>query len=156
VTDALSTPLVGLLSDASFLPAAIIARFGRRKSWHMLGTACVTLSFPFIFNACFTCKLSTSEWWRMAWFLPPIMLFQFGWASCQISHLALIPELTRDEGKRMSMNSFRYGFTVLANLSVFGLLYYLLNGDSDSDRNGVGGGIDPSDLTTFRVGQGIF
>lgn len=37
VTDAISTPLVGLLSDASHLPG-FMQRFGRRKAWHIIGT----------------------------------------------------------------------------------------------------------------------
>ncbi|KAL3083393.1 hypothetical protein niasHS_011195 [Heterodera schachtii] len=36
VTDAVSTPLVGMLSDLSLLPG-ILRRFGRRKSWHIIG-----------------------------------------------------------------------------------------------------------------------
>lgn len=36
VTDALSTPLVGLLSDASILPK-FLEKYGRRKAWHIIG-----------------------------------------------------------------------------------------------------------------------
>ncbi|KAH7693453.1 Protein F16H11.1, partial [Aphelenchoides avenae] len=99
VTDAISTPLVGLLSDASHLPS-FMQRFGRRKAWHMIGkslvcinrlaatsgTSCVTLSFPFIFGKCRLCPESGSEWLDVAYFTPFIMAFQFGWASVQVSH----------------------------------------------------------------------
>ncbi|KAI1721777.1 MFS/sugar transport protein [Ditylenchus destructor] len=145
VTDALSTPLVGLLSDASFLPSKVTQRLGRRKSWHVIGTICVTISFPFIFGKCLLCHKTASEWWKMTWFIPFIMMFQFGWACVQISHLSMIPELSRSEAKRMSMNSFRYGFTVVANLAIFGCLYLLLNGSA-----GMSTVIGPHDLHTFR------
>uniref|UniRef100_A0A915DAL7 Uncharacterized protein n=1 Tax=Ditylenchus dipsaci TaxID=166011 RepID=A0A915DAL7_9BILA len=108
VTDGLSTPLVGLLSDTSFLPNWIIQKLGKRKAWHVIGTFCVTLSFPFIFGKCFWCHKDTSDWYKIAWYIPFIMLFQFGWACVQISHLSLIPELSKSDSKRMSMNSFRY------------------------------------------------
>lgn len=40
------TPVAGILCDKT------VCKYGRRKSWHLLGTACVTISFPFIFNQC--------------------------------------------------------------------------------------------------------
>ncbi|KHN72867.1 Major facilitator superfamily domain-containing protein 12 [Toxocara canis] len=154
VTDAISTPCVGMASDGSLMPSFLL-RFGRRISWHAIGTICVSISFPFIFNSCFACSSTTSEGWRLVWFIPFIMLFQFGWAAVQISHLALIPELSGDKKCRSMMGSIRYSFTVVANLGVFGLLAVFLNtGD-------VTGGISSDDLAHFRnsalivVGVGI-
>ena len=141
VTDALCTPLVGMLSDHSLLPG-FLARFGRRKSWHIIGTACVSFSFPLIFSGCLLCQ--ELHWLRMIWFIPPIAVFQFGWAAVQISHLAMIPELTNSEHTRMSMTSFRYGFTVIANLIVFGMLTMFLTID------GQGHQIGPKNLSSFR------
>lgn len=77
------------------------------------GTICVTASFPFIFNKCLVWdKNRSTEWWSewlmLAWFVPFIMVFQFGWAAVQISHLALIPELSKVDSSRTTMNSLRY------------------------------------------------
>ncbi|KAL3083392.1 hypothetical protein niasHS_011194 [Heterodera schachtii] len=72
------------------------------------------------------------------------MLFQFGWAAVQISHLAMIPELSNSEHSRMSMTSYRYGFTVAANLFVFACLFLFLAQDKDTSK------IKPSDLANFR------
>ena len=33
-------------------------RYGRRKSWHLVGTICVLTSFPFLFMACLGCAQS--------------------------------------------------------------------------------------------------
>ncbi|GMT07700.1 hypothetical protein PENTCL1PPCAC_29874 [Pristionchus entomophagus] len=145
VVDALSTPIIGIASDSSALPK-FFTRIGRRVSWHLIGTILVTLSFPFIFNACILCDETTNEWWRVAWYIPFISLFQFGWASVQISHLALIPDLSHVDSSRRTMNSLRYGGTVLANLAVFGLLLYLLGNCSSS-----GSMIDAHDLGHFRL-----
>lgn len=154
VTDAVCTPFVGMASDASLLPSCM-QRFGRRISWHAIGTFFVTISFPFIFNKCLLCRDGGSEWWEFAWFVPFIMLFQFGWAAVQISHLALIPELSQNDSCRTTLNSLRYSFTVLANLAVFAVLAAFLNSDDS------GGGVTPSDRTHFAssawivVGAGL-
>ncbi|KAJ1364417.1 hypothetical protein KIN20_024510 [Parelaphostrongylus tenuis] len=111
----------------------------------MIGTAFVSLSFPFIFNRCFVCSDSGSDWYKLVWFTPFIMLFQFGWASVQISHLALLPELSSIDSSRTTMNSLRYASTVIANLSIFGVLAWFLS------QNGGHGEIGPYDLTNFRT-----
>ncbi|CAL2049957.1 unnamed protein product [Caenorhabditis brenneri] len=144
VTDAISTPLVGIFSDSSVLPACF-DKIGRRISWHLIGTILVSTSFPMIFNRCFLCKSDTSEWLEVLWFVPFIMVFQFGWASVQISHLALIPELSSVPSSRATMNSLRYAFTVIANLSVFFVLTWLL---SESIGHSA---IGPWDLGHFRM-----
>ncbi|KAF8354115.1 hypothetical protein PRIPAC_95738 [Pristionchus pacificus] len=144
VVDAVSTPLIGIASDSSVLPK-FITRIGRRVSWHLIGTIFVTLSFPFIFNTCLVCDETTNQWMHVVWYIPFISLFQFGWASVQISHLALIPDLTHVDSSRRTMNSLRYGGTVLANLAVFGLLLYLLGNCSSSDIIGA------HDLNHFRL-----
>ncbi|GMT35144.1 hypothetical protein PFISCL1PPCAC_26441 [Pristionchus fissidentatus] len=145
VVDAISTPIIGIASDSDALPKWF-TRIGRRISWHAIGTILVTLSFPFIFNTCLLCDETTNEWWHVAWFIPFIALFQFGWASVQISHLALIPDLSHVDSTRRTMNSLRYGGTVLANLAVFGLLLYLLGNCSSSEQM-----IDAHDLGHFRL-----
>ncbi|EYB95330.1 hypothetical protein Y032_0161g3371 [Ancylostoma ceylanicum] len=144
VTDAVSTPLVGIASDSSLLPK-FFDKIGRRMSWHIIGTICVSLSFPFIFNRCFVCSDSGSEWYKVLWFVPFIMVFQFGWASVQISHLALIPELSSIDSSRTTMNSLRYAFTVIANLSVFFVLAWFLSENTDHSQ------IGPYDFEHFRT-----
>ncbi|KHJ98312.1 hypothetical protein OESDEN_01715 [Oesophagostomum dentatum] len=73
------------------------------------------------------------------------MIFQFGWASVQISHLALIPELSSIDSSRTIMNSLRYSFTVIANLSVFVVLAWFLSQSSGNSQ------IGPNDFTHFRT-----
>jgi Na+/melibiose symporter-like transporter len=78
------------------------------------------------------------------------MIFQFGWAGVQISHLVLIPELSNNTSRRVSMNSYRNAFTVVANLTVFGVLYILMNTEEGKDP------IGPQDLKFFReLGIGV-
>ena len=101
IADALSTPVVGIESDRTGY-----GRYGRRKLWHLLGVSCVSLSFPFIFIQCLGCEHS-SEYALVIYYIPFIVVFQFGWASTQISHLALIPELSECKIEKVTLNAIR-------------------------------------------------
>jgi Na+/melibiose symporter-like transporter len=89
-----------------------------------------------MFNLCVTCE-NAPEWARFLYYAPFVVIFQFGWASTQISHLALIPELTPCENERVALNAIRYAFTVACNLFVYGVTYLLfkLNNSDQSDDN---------------------
>ncbi|KFV78722.1 Major facilitator superfamily domain-containing protein 12, partial [Struthio camelus australis] len=89
----------------------------------LLGTTCVLLSFPFIFNPCLGCKENTPQWAAFIYYLPFIIIFQFGWAATQISHLSLIPELVTNDHEKVELTAFRYAFTVMANITVYGLAW---------------------------------
>ncbi|XP_033750318.1 major facilitator superfamily domain-containing protein 12-like isoform X3 [Pecten maximus] len=144
ISDALFTPFVGIESDRS----QGILKIGKRKTWHLIGTVCVACSFPFIFNKCITCD-HTKDIYQFIYYAPFVIIFQFGWASTQISHLSLIPDLTAKEDERVELNGTRYAFTVLSNLTVFGLfalLFYL------NTEGGIGNSnmLSPVDNNKFR------
>ena len=42
-----------------------------------------------------------------------VVIFQIGWASVQISHLSLIPELTSDESEVAGLNGWRSELIIL-------------------------------------------
>ena len=80
------------------------------------GCICVGLSFPFLFNKCIGCTLCDSEkptvfsqscWVQFAYYAPFIVIFQFGWAATQVSHLSLIPELTSSNAIKVELNAMR-------------------------------------------------
>ncbi|XP_071970086.1 major facilitator superfamily domain-containing protein 12 isoform X2 [Engystomops pustulosus] len=123
IADGICTPLVGYESDRH--PG--IRSYGRRKSWHLIGTLSVIVSFPFIFNPCLGCTENTPQWVGLIYFIPFIIIFQFGWASTQISHLALIPDLAKNEHDKVELTAFRYAFTVLANICVYAIAWLLLH-----------------------------
>lgn len=96
--------LVGYFSDSN--DDMLLCRYGKRKAWHLVGTFCVLLAFPFIFNSCIYCEHSSLDA-QMVYYGAFVVLFQFGWAAVQISHLALIPELTPHEHHRTRLTSLR-------------------------------------------------
>ena len=101
VADACCTPLVGIGSDHTGR-----FRYGRRKIWHLAGVVFVVVSFPFVFNRCLGCE-SADQWAKFVYYAAFIVLFQFGWAASQISHLSLIPELTDDDNEKCGLTSIR-------------------------------------------------
>ena len=100
----MSTPFVGLESDRD--DNFFLCRYGRRKTWHLVGTLCVLGSMPFIFMRCIHCE-SASQSAQLVYYGAFVAVFQFGWASVQISHLSLIPELAADDHERTGLNSLR-------------------------------------------------
>jgi len=129
LTDGLATPFVGIESDRVGLLGKL---YGKRKSWHFFGTVCVVLSFIFIFTPVpkFIPEV-TPDWVALVYYTPFIVIFQIGWASTQVSHLSVIPNLTPIERERTQLNSFRYGGTVLSSIAVYAIAFAFLQ-SSDS------------------------
>ena len=53
------------------------------------GTIAILVSFPFIFMPCVGCS-NSSQWAQVIYFAGFIIIFQFGWAAVQVSHLSLV------------------------------------------------------------------
>ncbi|XP_027598035.1 major facilitator superfamily domain-containing protein 12 [Pipra filicauda] len=142
--DGLCTPLLGFEADR----ARGCGRCGRRKGWHLAGTTCVLVSFPFVFSPCLACRDGTPQWAAFIYYLPFIVIFQFGWAATQVSHLALIPELVSSDHEKVELTAFRYAFTVMANITVYGLTWLLLNFQTDQPDHMEH--LGPQDVPVFR------
>lgn len=79
ITDALWTPVVGLLSD--LIPAP---RFGKRKSWLLAGAILVNFSFFFVFSPCYFCKLfPVNNTTKTIMYCIFASVFNVGWATLQ-------------------------------------------------------------------------
>lgn len=87
------TPVFGLLVD----------KYANKKFWHVIGSIMVTLSFPVIFGS-FT-NLNSSA--TMALLVTSIIFFQTGWAVVQISHLSMIPSLSKSSLMRAELTGLR-------------------------------------------------
>ncbi|KAG7279405.1 hypothetical protein CRUP_024224, partial [Coryphaenoides rupestris] len=123
IADGVATPLIGYESDRT----AGILGYGKRKTWHLLGTLCVLLSFGFVFSPCLACGADTPQWAQLTYFSPFIVVFQFGWAATQISHLSLIPELVSGDQAKVELTAYRYAFTVVANITVYAVAWLLFH-----------------------------
>ncbi|XP_029469927.1 major facilitator superfamily domain-containing protein 12 [Rhinatrema bivittatum] len=150
IADGVCTPLVGYESDRS----TACSCYSKRKSWHLIGTISVVISFPFIFNPCLGCTEAMPEWVGLVYFIPFIVIFQFGWAATQISHLSLIPELASNDHEKVQLTAFRYAFTVMANITVYAIAWLLLHfrvGKSPMDDADGDGNLGRIDIPVFRT-----
>lgn len=150
VADGLCTPLVGYEADRA---AGRCGRCGPRKSWHLVGTFCVLLSFPFIFSPCLGCGETTPEWVALFYYGPFIVIFQFGWAATQIAHLSLIPELVTNDHEKVELTALRYAFTVVANITVYGtawLMFHLQASAHIGPMQDVSDQLGVQDVPVFR------
>ncbi|KAL3290055.1 hypothetical protein HHI36_023425 [Cryptolaemus montrouzieri] len=154
VADALATPFVGFQSDQS--GTSFFYSYGKRKIWHLLGTICVLGAFPFIFSPCVYC-INAQRWVQIVYYCIFIIIFQFGWAAVQISHLSLIPELTPNEHDRTRLTAIRYCFTVISSILVYIVTWLILHLDSGDDSK-----LGPADGPKFQhivwigLGFGLF
>uniref|UniRef100_G3PP31 Major facilitator superfamily domain-containing protein 12 n=1 Tax=Gasterosteus aculeatus aculeatus TaxID=481459 RepID=G3PP31_GASAC len=149
IADGVCTPLIGYESDRT--PGC--GNYGKRKTWHLVGTLSVLLSFAFIFNQCLGCGAGTPQWASLTYFIPFILVFQFGWAATQISHLSLIPELVTCEHAKVELTAYRYAFTVIANITVYAVAYLLFHfqaGHGGDDDDPLSAALGPQDVHIFR------
>nr|XP_046263708.1 major facilitator superfamily domain-containing protein 12-like [Scatophagus argus] len=146
IADAICTPLIGYESDRT--PGC--GNYGKRKTWHLVGTLSVLLSFAFIFNQCLGCSAVTPQWASLTYFVPFIIVFQFGWAATQISHLSLIPELVTCEHAKVELTAYRYAFTVIANITVYAVAYLLFHVQAGEEDDPLSDALGPADVLIFR------
>ena len=121
ITDAVSTPIVGLLSDRTN------TRCGQRTPWYIAGTILNIIGYTMIWEKCFFCEdesegPSTSEFIYYIIF-PPIM--QMGWASVQVAHMALLPCISLNSKNKDKMCRIRTGFTFISQLMALGLSFLI-------------------------------
>lgn len=135
IGDALATPIIGLLAD----------RYLTKRKWHITGTGLVFITFPLIFSICPACK-NGPIWWQPTYYSIVILLFQCGWAIVQISHLAMIPELSKTRKDRADLTAIRYSASVCSNVMVYMITWAVLHARNMNKHN-----IGPDDAYRFRV-----
>ncbi|XP_054163893.1 major facilitator superfamily domain-containing protein 12-like [Oppia nitens] len=138
VADAVATPFVGFQSDRSNTNS-LLCKYGKRKTWHLLGTILVSASFPFIFNKCLNCE-DSSQTSKIIYYSVFIVMFQFGWAAVQVGHVSLITDLSPSTNARVSLNAYRQAATVASSILVYLITWFILRqrgsstlGKKDSD-----------------------
>ncbi|XP_078054466.1 major facilitator superfamily domain-containing protein 12a isoform X2 [Mustelus asterias] len=148
IADGICTPLIGYESDRT--PGC--GKYGKRKTWHLIGSISVLLSFPFIFNPPVGSSEDIPQWAELIYFVPFIVVFQFGWAATQISHLSLIPELVANDHERVELTAFRNAFTVVANIAVFGIAWLLFHFQAKYSSNpNIDDNLGKQDIPLFRT-----
>ena len=97
ICDGIATPVVGYLSDK------FKTRLGQRTPWYFGGLILVVICYLPIYQT-FQSENKTHEYLYYTIFPG---LFNFGWASLQISHMSLVPALTCSRKRRVHPILFR-------------------------------------------------
>jgi len=108
VTDGILSPLLGFMCDRFKFPG--LTRFGKRKAWHMFGVMILFLFSPFLFVRCLACELADDSWREsiaVGYYSFIVIAIHFGFATVQISHLALLPDIAHKPSDHVKLNSFR-------------------------------------------------
>ncbi|KAL7012866.1 hypothetical protein ACKWTF_015086 [Chironomus riparius] len=134
VGDAIATPIVGMLTD----------KFSTKRKWHIFGTFLVILTFPLIFSICPFCDVMPT-WWHLIYFTIVILIFQFAWPVVQISHLAMIPEISRTQRDRSELTATRYSASICSNVVVYIVTWAVLHLQTSTESK-----ITPADWPKFR------
>lgn len=116
VVDSLMTPLIGYFSDRTS------TKIGKRKPWHIFGSVLTLVSFIMLLEPCFYCSNDTGKIINSTFFF---CLYNIGWASCQVSHMSLVPSLSVSRIRRDKLNNLRNSFTFISNF--IGLLSVLIS-----------------------------
>ena len=124
ITDGVTTPIVGICSDK------FKCAFGKRNTWYYFGSLLVIPSFAGIFVK--TPKFLNTTESKTIWYCVLPSIFNIGWASVQIAHMAIVNSLTFSMTKRDRMVTNRNALTYGANITVLSLslLLFLFIQDS--------------------------
>ena len=87
--------------------------------WHLIGTVCVLLSFPFRFLPPFGFDAIEQNLEVTFYYSSFTTIFMIGWATIEMSHLAMIPELASAEDDRSSLSLVRASMIAFANILTY-------------------------------------
>lgn len=133
LTDGIFSAIVGFLTDL----------YSTKRNWHIIGSIIVCLSFPMMFII----QRDMLPYWGNIFYLSAVIaLFQCGWATVQISHLAIIPEYTNSKKERAELNAVRYSVSILSNITVFVVAFVFLKIRGNQAEE-----VGPNDFNKFRV-----
>ncbi|CAD8211174.1 unnamed protein product [Paramecium pentaurelia] len=141
IADALATPLVGYYSDRTN------TSIGKRIPWYIGGYVVIIFSFLPVWNGNLIfdwmslrnnnlVQVSYQNQRKTIYYTVFSAIFNFGWASLQISHMCLVPSLTCSRYKRDKLNSIRNTFQFIAVLIVYvtALIFFqLVNSKNGTD-----------------------
>ncbi|XP_020965298.1 major facilitator superfamily domain-containing protein 12 isoform X3 [Arachis ipaensis] len=139
--DAAVVMLSGQVADgfATIFAGELIDRFGHFKIWHAAGSILVAVSFSSVFGGCLPCKIfgSNSKTFETASYSAFAAIFNVGWAATQVSHMSMVTCITLNSTSRVALASCRNAFTMVANLSLYGVALILFSVISGKTYAGV-------------------
>ncbi|KAF6211983.1 hypothetical protein GE061_012500 [Apolygus lucorum] len=146
VTDAISTPIIGAMSDRGSASSCDDPKCGNRKNWYILGTILIVVSKPFMFSPCLICSNTSTDIIKVAYFSFFIIIFQIGWAAVQTVHLAMAVDITPFDKERTFILALRNTMTAICNSATYIGQWLTIMFCGDDSRQ-----INPDDMARFQV-----
>jgi len=144
ISDGIFTVFIGYFQDRGE-GWWLCQRYNKRKAWHLIGTIVCIIFFPLIFMPCIGCDNAPPEK-QFVYYCFFVTLANCGWGCAQISHLALIPELTSCQMEQTSLSSYRYTAKIISNVIVYFTMWLFLGSLSSKDDEPIG----PDSANVFR------
>ena len=107
IADATISPLTGYLGDRVNVPL-LSTRIGRRKSWHLVATAVMTISFPLLMNRCFLCDNKDQSWLPLVYFGLLSAVTNLCYNMVEINHLAFISTFAEKVEECIALSAVRF------------------------------------------------
>jgi len=109
IADATISPLTGYLGDGVNVPL-LSSKIGRRKSWHLVATAIMTISFPLLINRCFLCDNKDQRWLPLVYFGFLSAMTNLCYNMVEINHLTFISTVTEKVEECTALSAVRFAF----------------------------------------------
>lgn len=105
IWDAVNDPIVGWLTDKT------VSRMGRRRPWLLFGA--VPFGLAFVLHWFVPALDEAGKFW---YYLLVAVLLDAAATAVSVPYVALTPELTQDYDERTSLNTYRFGFSILGGV----------------------------------------
>ena len=109
IVDAAISPLTGYLGDRVNVPL-LSSKIGRRKSWHLVATAVMMISFPLLINRCFLCDNKDQSWLPLVYFGFLSGVTNLCYNMVEINHLAFIWTVAEKVDECTALSAVRFAF----------------------------------------------
>lgn len=117
VWDAVTDPVMGFISDRTR------SRWGRRRPYFLFGALPLLLSMWYFFSAPrFDTALGAFLWATLI-----LCLLNTAYTVVNIPYSSLTPELTKDYRERMTLNGYRFSFSVIGTILGAAIVLPILN-----------------------------
>ena len=107
IANFLGNAVFGFCCDKVDIPW-LSARIGRRKSWHLFGTAFTAITFVFAFSRCFICTEVSPAWFGFLYFTMQYASSCFFYGAVECAHISLVPQVAVNENDAVMISAFRW------------------------------------------------
>ncbi|XP_067038459.1 uncharacterized protein [Acropora muricata] len=148
-------PVCAMLVDRVYIPL-LSRKYGRKKSWHLIGTFLQTVFIPLFFAAHYLIQNDNGQTEQMMLIYFGILnvILGFGDSMLDISHLSLISVVAKDQIEAVELSALRTAFTYLSGILTFVVSWVILGQGSKSQLS-ANSSKDFTVLTAILVAVGV-